>query len=434
MALVIGATLRMAAVPLPGTDDQFAGWAHLAATRGAAELYRWAGAPEDTNLRRVDGYYAQGDYPPVALYTLGAVDGLRHRFFSDHVTRTRILPATVKALAILAGAGLTLLLFVVIRRRLGIHRARQLTLVYWLSPTALLSASVFGDIDTLFMLPALGALIAGSTGWPCLAGSLLSVAILTKPQALLVVPVVALAIWNGQYQARRLRIAAAAGAGALTAIVLVMPIAMEGAALHMILAVGSNTLGADVLSSATNLWWIVGHFVRVAQIPGIDFSGALAIQVESLSFSAFFNFEPALVRIVVRLVGSILPLAAIGWAVWTVRRRSDLWLLSATGAFIVHAYVALATQVHENHLFGTVPLLALAAAGRPRFLALAIVTSAIYAGNMTVIYGFGDSPSFPFRTLGGVDLTLVLAAANCAALCWHAVVFRSECADTRQAE
>jgi hypothetical protein len=91
-------------------------------------------------------------------------------------------------------------------------------------------------------------------------------------------------------------------------------------------------------------------------------------------------------------------------------------------------------QVHENHLFGTVPLLTFAAAGRPRFLALAIATSAIYAGNMTVIYGFGDSPSFALRTLGGIDLTLVLAVANCAALCWHAVVFQSECADTREAE
>jgi hypothetical protein len=431
IALLIGAILRIAALPLKGTDDQFAGWAHVAATRGAPVLYQWAGTPEDANLRRVDGFYAQGDYPPVAFYALGAIDRVRHWAIGDHVTRTKILPASVKVPGLLAEAWLAVLLFVVTRRFVDMRRARQVTLIYWLNPAALLSTSVFGDLDALFMLPAIGALVAAVTGWLSLAGSLMAVALLIKPQALLVVPALVLAVWSRESRNRPLPVHSAAIAAGLTSLVLLMPIVAEGAAWNMILAVGSITLGADTLSSATNLWWIVGHLVRVMQMPAMDFLAAITTRAESVPFSAFFNFEPVIARIVVRLVGSILALAAIGWAVWTVRRERDLWMISATGAFVVHAYVVLATQVHENHLFGAVPLLALAAAGRPRFLPLAIVTGAIYAANMNLMYGLGEDDLGYFlpRTLMGIDLTLVLAAANCAALAWHAAVLQRESAE-----
>jgi hypothetical protein len=50
---------------------------------------------------------------------------------------------------------------------------------------------------------------------------------------------------------------------------------------------------------------------------------------------------------------------------------------------------------------------------------------------MNLMYGLGEDDLGYFlpRTLMGIDLTLVLAAANCAALAWHAAVLQRESAE-----
>ena len=54
-------------------------------------------------------------------------------------------------------------------------------------------------------------------------------------------------------------------------------------------------------------------------------------------------------------------------AAWAIcrARRGDVVLVLAAGALAVHAYFVLAVQVHENHLYLAVPLLA-GFRGRPR--------------------------------------------------------------------
>ena len=184
-----------------------------------------------------------------------------------------------------------------------------------------------------------------------------------------------------------------------------------------------------MLSNACNLWWILGHILHVMQVPGIDLRTAITMRADIVPISAFTDFAPPTARIFVRLLGSTFALAAIAWGVWTARQTRDLWLLAAAAAFFVHAYVVLATQVHETHLFAAVPLLALAAAGRPRFFPLLVAISAIYALNLNLFYGLGEDDlryALP-RTLASVDLTLILAMVNCAVLAWHAGVLRREC-------
>jgi hypothetical protein len=96
---------------------------------------------------------------------------------------------------------------------------------------------------------------------------------------------------------------------------------------------------------------------------------------------------------------------------------------------MVHAYATLAAQVHENHLFAAVPLLVLAAAGRPRLRPVMWTVSGIFALNLNLFYGVSeyiDGWAVP-RTLTVIDLTVLLALVNCATLVWYAVLLRSEC-------
>jgi hypothetical protein len=100
---------------------------------------------------------------------------------------------------------------------------------------------------------------------------------------------------------------------------------------------------------------------------------------------------------------------------------------SALGAFSTHAYATLAAQVHENHLYAAVPLLALAGAGRRAFRPVLYAVSAIFALNLNLFYGIGDDVGYALpRGITIVDATVVLAVVNCAALVWHARVLQRE--------
>src|ERR1019366_1046674 len=96
----------------------------------------------------------------------------------------------------------------------------------------------------------------------------------------------------------------------------------------------------------------------------------------------------------------------------------------------IHAFETLAIAVHENHLFAAVPLLTIAVAGRRRLLPVLVVVSAIFALNLNIFYGISEDVGYRIpRGLTIIDLSVVLAVLNCAALIWHATMFKRECED-----
>lgn len=180
--------------------------------------------------------------------------------------------------------------------------------------------------------------------------------------------------------------------------------------------------------NACNLWWIVGYLTRAAYtVQDYGVWGAFSHQTQILQISRFMEIggpNP-------RPIGAALVLLATAWALWTTRRSKDLWLTAALGAFLVHAYATLSAQVHENHLFAAVPLLALAAAGRKGFTPVFIALSAMLALNLNIFYGISEDMGYAVpRGLTVIDLSVVLSLLNCAALVWHGAVLRREAGST----
>ena len=68
-------------------------------------------------------------------------------------------------------------------------RADWVALVYWANPATILNGEVLGYLDPLMMLPAIASLVLLHFRAPEWAGASLAIAMLTKPQALLVAPV-----------------------------------------------------------------------------------------------------------------------------------------------------------------------------------------------------------------------------------------------------
>jgi len=400
--LLAGALLQILALPLPGTVDveSFKIWSYHASAEGVAGAYGTAAPRADRRLS-FNGHEQVLDYPPAGVAALGVVGRIYRAFFPAFPDDEKLTIA-IKLLPLTASAVLTLVLLAT--PGLDTRRAREgAALLYWLNPAVMLNVAILGYLDALCALPAVGAVIAAASNAGWIAGALFALACLIKPQGVLVLPAIALALWERR-ETRMRELARAAGAGAAVAALFFAPIVRAGATANAVWAVKRLVTDHMLSGNATNVWWIAGAALhRPAQIV--------------LVVNASYWLLLAATWIVV--------LSAIAWAVRATRGRGDLAALAALSAFAVHAYAVLALQVHENHLFLALPLLAIVAASRPDYRGLLLLVSLVAAVNANLFYGFGDGIGYALpRHVAFFDTSVVLALVNCVSLVWHAALLR----------
>ena len=420
-ALIAGALIRVAILPIsvPAVDNPWRAWSYHAATRGPWNLYGPRG-----HTVRFGGSDEPVVYPPLALDELAIVGRTHMALNGGHFDNDVALTRTIKGAIVLLDAVLAALIFAAVRRAAGSPRAWWAALAYWLNPAVLLITTL-GFVDVLVAIPAVGAVIAASCARPWLSGALFAAAVLTKPQGLFVAPAVALALWNaGDPHGRRGRLVAAAAAAALAAAAIVAPVVAVGRTFDMLRSV-AVLAGHDAVSAlAFNGWWIVGYVLQAAAAGGNDLRAALHVQTEMMTHGQVMarGFPNP------RIVGTLAAGAAVLWGLARAIRARDLALHAALAAFVVTAYFTLSVQVHENHFFLAVPLLALATAIRREFAPVLAVLSLTWTLNLYFVYGFyGEGASAIPASLTGIDATVVLSAINCAAFGWFAVTFARAC-------
>lgn len=419
--IAAGLGIRLLALPLEGTGDVFVWktWSHGTVNEGVLRMYGVGGDPPVRHVVRWGDAHTTVDYPPVALWELAAV-GHVYRWLAPDYRDSRLLTALIKLLILAADIAITVIVFVWMRRWYGESAARFAALAYWLNPAAVLNGAVLGYLDPLTAAPAVGALVAGAAGYAATAGVLFAAAVLTKAQAVFLLPVVALAI----YRARggRLRgVATGAATFVTAAAVIVMPFVAVGAWRNMVQAVGRLATHDMLSGNAANLWWIVTYLLRVAYaIEDLGVWGAWTMVVRILGISQVVRLGYPNPRPWALLAVGL----AAGWALWRARKADDLPRLAACGAFVVHAYFMLAVQVHENHYFLAVPLMALAGAVLERLRPVYALACLVFALNLFLFYGAGGALPAPPRRVTIVDSTVLLAAVNLAVFVWHARRFR----------
>lgn len=421
---VLVAAIRIAALPLRGTEDVLTWkiWA-IGASRDVTAVYGVGGDPPVRGELKWLHHTTTVDYPPVALYELG-IAGLAYRLFDPQFADRPALTVAVKIPGLLFGVALTWLLWwTVLRWTSDRDRASWVALAYWANPATILNAEVLGYLDPLMMLPAIGSLVLLHRRFPEWAGASLALAMLTKPQAVLIAPIFALAAWRlGGWRAT----AAAAAGGAVTTGVIILPYALVGALGNVWLAFGSFYARRDILSgNAANIWWIVNYVLRAwYQVGRLGIAGAFLAPVRRIMAISTFR-EVGFPN--PRPFGTVLVLATTGWGMWRLRHARDLSLHCLGAAFIVHAFFVLSVGVHEHHMMLAVPLLALAAGIRPSLGPLFWMISTIVALNMNLFYGIGMGLGWSVpRGILLVDLSVWLSLANIAALAWHGRVLVRE--------
>jgi hypothetical protein len=426
--LALATLLRLAALPLRGTEDvgTWKLWM-IAASNDATSVYGVGGDPPVRGVIEWKHLSTTVDYPPFALYELGAM-GVLYRLVDPRFENDRLLTAAVKIPGLFFGIALTWLLWWTARTLTRSDAdAAWVAAAYWANPAVILNGEVLGYLDPLMMLPAIAALVFVHFGVPAWAGASLAIAMLTKPQAILIAPVCALAVWRTG--GIRGFLSAAVG-GALTAGVIVLPYALVGALPNMWLAFGSFYARRDILSGyAANIWWIANYVLRAwYQMPRLGALGAYLAPVRRIMAVSTFQ-EVGLPN--PRPFGTALVLLTAAWGLWRLRASRDLALFALGAAFVVHAFFVFSVGVHEHHMMLAVPLLALAAALRRSLRPLFWTISAIVALNMNLFYGIGVGLGWSLpRGLLLVDLTVWLSIANVGALAWHASILRREATAT----
>jgi hypothetical protein len=264
----------------------------------------------------------------------------------------------------------------------------------------------------LSALPVMAALAAACFGHPAIAGASFAVALLTKPQAALLAPVVALATLNAAPGGRRVRATIAGGVAFLAVLsAAILPFVVAGAFPNLVQAMASLGRHRDLSANAANLWWIVTWLMRGAYaVADLGWVDAFFLPVR----------RPLAIATVVelgypnpRVFASLAVLAVMGWGLWKNLATRDVAQMAALGGWMVFVYFVLGVAAHENHGFLVLPMLALAAALQPGWRPFAWTLSLTMAINLNAFYGLGEGLGYAIpRRFTGLDLTVWLAVLH----------------------
>jgi hypothetical protein len=409
--LIAGAIARALAIPLPGTRD-VSDWKATAfvASSDLLGVYGTGGSPPDERVLVWGNIKVKTEYPPVSQLEMALV-GRAYRWIDPEFRDGPVLTALIKTPGLIAEIVFVAVLLTWGRRTFG-AAAEWAAVAFWTNPAVWLTGSVLGYLDAQMAVPATLALLTAATGRARLSGALAAIAVLTKPQAIFILPVVGMLVLfrSGRVQPRAA--AGALGGASAVALLCVLPFVLAGTWPSMFRAFQRFAEHDLVSGTATNLWWAVtwaaGSFARLSEL---GWAGALSRPATMVRISTAVAAGVPNPRI----VGTVMTAAALVWAVWTMWRSRGV-MTAGRGALVaawcVLAYFMLSGQVHENHAYLALPLLGFAAGAMPALRLMYWLISAAYALNLYLFYGLGRTlPSVIDRQWTFIDLTVLLALA-----------------------
>ncbi len=375
IAVLAGLALRLALLPLgPGfgyfpDHDDFTRWGIQAADRGLASLY--VSPPPRADARTFDpktrewritrrDYDRVCNYPPLTAMLFAASGRAFQALSTDRLINTPLAWYLVQCWSVLAdlvaaagGAALAAAL------RPGSQRAAFLLLLF--APPFVWDSAVWGQTDALLLAHALWMVRAMTRRRWKLAGALLGIAAGFKPQAVLLVPLWALALLCRR---ERRQVAVGLAVAPLVLFVVSLPFTLHSGDAWFRRSYVENLFEAHRAQTtlvAFNLWYL--DLLRT----GSDNAHA---PLFGLSRNAW---------------GALLLAAALAAGlVWSFRRRTnDADRLVAWAGLSLLACVMLPTRVHERYLLLPLAFLLVAAFNRRRLRAGAMLMLLVASAQVT---------------------------------------------------
>jgi Gpi18-like mannosyltransferase len=277
-------------------------------------------------------------YPPVFVYVYAAVGwGYAHwvdaRFDAERMKASSQLTLGIKGVAVAAHLALGAALYVLLSRLHSAQWAAIASATFLLNPATVFASAVWGAPDGFHSLGVVAGLGLGELGLWLPAWLSMTLAIACKPQAWILMP---LFVFRQLHRGGLRRIIVGGLAAGLILGILALPFLITqriGDLIALPSAIAQYMPYASV--NAHNLWWLV---TDGRQVPDRDpWIGPISYEMASM----------ALV-----LAGTLCVLR------WTPSAGTGRFFMLA--AYQAFGWYCVTTQLHENHSFFVLPLLALA--------------------------------------------------------------------------
>lgn len=197
------------------------------------------------------------DYPPFYIYILWLVGAVYKLFFSiSFDMNAPVFAILLKIPANIMDLTTAFLIFSIVKKYKGFRVAFPTMLFYAFNPAIVYNSAIWGQVDSVFTLFILLALMFLTSERPELAGASMAVAILTKPQSLLLLPLFAILVVKNH---KLLKLTKTFVISSVIFIALALPFYFKSSLLLLIKAYGSAYNEYSFTSlNAFNLWAFSG--------------------------------------------------------------------------------------------------------------------------------------------------------------------------------
>lgn len=274
------------------------------------------------------------DYPPFYIYILWLVGAVYKLFFSyPFDIYTDVFTILIKSPANVMDIASALLVFLIVKKHAGFKLAFPAMLFYVFNPAIIYNSAIWGQVDSVNTFFILLALMFMESDKPELAGASMAVAILTKPQSLLLLPLIVILLVKNQ---KPFRIVKASIVAIVVFITLALPFYLKTPLFQLIKTYGTAYNEYSFTSvNAFNLW----------------------------AFSGFWKPDSApFLFLSYRIWGYILFGILFVYVAYRTAKNRDGKSIYFASAILFFGFFMLFTRIHERYLF-------------PMFAPLAIIMS-----------------------------------------------------------
>ncbi|MEH6586191.1 MAG: NPCBM/NEW2 domain-containing protein [Halioglobus sp.] len=376
--LLVAAFIRIFYISAAGYErdiELFKIWSETATLHGITNIYEktWC------------------DYNPGFLYVLNVI-GHIYQYFSPSFERdTYLFQFLIKLPSILADLAITALIFLQLRNKLGSKPALLSAAFFAFNPAIILNSAYWGQVDTVPTLIALLAIIALKEDHFRLSVALITTAILTKTQMVMLLPIILFVT----YKRRGLvELASCLVVAWLSYVIIIFPFFIDGKA-HIVVEKLLGAVGAYPFLSlnAYNFWWLI--------------SGGTARDV--LDTGYFYGL------LSYKSIGLIMLGLLFALLIHHLNKKplseKKIYLCCALAFF---GFFMLPTQMHERYILPALPFLLLASSESKSLKVVYALLSASIFFNLFVVLARTYPDNYPGLSALWLDsqIDIVISVVN----------------------
>lgn len=272
---------------------------------------------------------ASPNLPPLWIYLLGLISFFYQLFFHSVISQWAL-----KIPAVFADLLTAYLIFYFLKRKVSLNKAFLIGMIYFLHPFVFYNSSIWGQWDSIFVLPLLLAIIFLEKNKPVFSVVFLTMAFLIKLQAVIFFPLFFFYIFK-KYKIKKTILLLLISL--FTLFLICLPFLIYGTSFSLLFKktwVASSKMMPGLSLNAFNFWWFIQILIGLGK----------EVIENSYLFIDSINYK---------MVGLILfalsYLFIIFW--FNKKRRENFNNFILANSFIAFSFYFLPTQMHERYIF-----------------------------------------------------------------------------------